>query len=172
MRLVAIIVAALMIPGLAALGVVLAKKGAAPTTTAASNVRIAPEMEEVAALSTRAPVGQIAQASGSEALPLILQAKVDAQSGSPMMTVTHAPSATVAAPNVKDQSSSTISRALVNEATRLKDDDTGWGHKLQELELDLNLQLGLKKSQDVEAAGKDINECLAVLLAAAGRLAR
>src|SRR5262245_20118216 len=125
MRLVAIIVAAL-IPGLSALGVVLAKKGASPTATAASNVRIAPETEEVTALSTAAPVGQIAQASGSEALPLILQAKVDTQSGSPMMTVTHASSATVAAPNVKDQSSSTISRALVNEAMRLKDDATGW----------------------------------------------
>jgi hypothetical protein len=45
MRLVVIIVAALMIPGLAASGVVLAKKGAAPTTTAASNVRIALETE-------------------------------------------------------------------------------------------------------------------------------
>ena len=52
----------------------------------------------------------------------------------------------------------------------MKDDATGWGHKLQELELDLNLQLDLKKSQDVEAAGKDINECLVVLRAAAGRL--
>jgi len=88
-----------------------------------------------------------------------------------MMTVTHGSSATVAAPNVKDQSSSTISRALVNEATRLKDDATGWVHKLQELELDLNLQLDLKNSQDVEAAGKDLNEYLAVLRAAAGRLA-
>jgi hypothetical protein len=47
----------------------------------------------------------------------------------------------------------------------LKDDATGWAHKLQELELDL------KKDQDVEAKGKDIDECLVVLRAAAGRLA-
>ena len=46
-----------------------------------------------------------------------------------------------------------------------------WAHKLQELELDLNLQLDLKKNQDLEATGKDINECLVVLRAAAGRLA-
>jgi hypothetical protein len=42
---------------------------------------------------------------------------------------------------------------------------------LQELELDLKLQLDLKKNQDVEATGRDINECLAVLRAAASRLA-
>jgi hypothetical protein len=52
----------------------------------------------------------------------------------------------------------------------LRDDATGWAHKLQELELDLNLQLDLKMNQDGEAAGKDINECLVVLRAAAGRL--
>ena len=81
-----------------------------------------------------------------------------------MATVTQAPSEAAAAPNVKDQNPSTIAKALVHEATRLKDDATGWGHKWQELELDL------KKNQDVEVAGKDINECLVVLRAAAGRL--
>src|ERR1700720_2999461 len=46
------------------------------------------------------------------------------------------------------------------------------GHtKLQELELDLKLQLDLKKNQDLEATGRDINECLVVLRAAASRLA-
>jgi hypothetical protein len=100
-----------------------------------------------------------------------LQANVDAQSGSPMTTVTQTPSAAAAAPNVKDQSPSTISKAMVHETTRLKDDATGWAHKLQELELDLKLQLDLKKNQDVEATGKNINECLVVLRAAAGRLA-
>jgi hypothetical protein len=94
-----------------------------------------------------------------------LRANVDAQSGSPMTTVTQAPSAAAAAPNLKDQSPSTISKALVHETMRLKDDATGWARKLQELELDL------KKDQDVEAKGKDINECLVVLRAAAGRLA-
>jgi hypothetical protein len=100
-----------------------------------------------------------------------LQANVDAQSGSPMTTVPQAPSAAAAAPNVKDQSLSTISKALVHETTRLKDDATGWAHKLQELELDLKLQLDLKKNQDVEATGRDINKCLVVLRAAASRLA-
>jgi hypothetical protein len=132
MRLVVTIVAALIILGLAAFGLVLVQKGAAPTATAASTVRIASETQEVSALPARVPVSHIAQATGSEASPLILQANVDVQSGSPMTT--------------------------------------GWGHKLQELELDLNLQLDLKKNQDVEVAGKDINECLVVLRAAAGRL--
>ena len=82
-----------------------------------------------------------------------------------MTTVTQAPSAAAASPNLKDQSPSTISKALVHETTLLKDDATGWAHKLQELELDL------KKDQDVEAKGKDINECLVVLRAAVRRLA-
>ena len=128
-------------------------------------MRIASATQEVSALPTRAPISQIAQATGSEASPLILRANVDAQSGSPMTTVTQAPSAAAAAPNLKDQSPSTISKALVHETTRLKDDATGWAHKLQELELDL------KKDQDVEAKRKDIDDCLVVLRAAAGRLA-
>jgi hypothetical protein len=171
MRFVVIVVAALMIVGVAALGLVLAQKGGAPTATASSTVRIALVTKEVSALPTRAPVSQIAQATGSETSPLILRANVDAPAGSPMTTVTQAPSAAAAAPNVKDQSPSTISKAMVDETTRLKDDATGWAHKLQELELDLNLQLDLKKNQDLEATGKDINECLVVLRAAAGRLA-
>jgi hypothetical protein len=169
MRLVVIIVAALMIVGVAASGLILAQKGSTPTATAASTVYTASVTQEVSALPTRAPVSQIAQATGSEASPLILQANVDAQSGDPMTTVTQAPSA--AAPNVKDQSPSTISKAMVHETTRLKDDATGWAHKLQELELDLKLQLDLKHNQDVEAAGKDIDECLVVLRAASGQLA-
>ena len=170
MRLVVILVAALIV-GVAALGLILAQKGGTPTATAASTVRIASATQEVSALPTRAPVSQIAQATGSEASPLILQANVDAQSGSPMTTVAQAPPAAAAAPNVKDQSPSTISKAMVHETTRLKDDATGWAHKLQELELDLKLQLDLKKNQDVEATSKNINECLVVLRAAAGRLA-
>ena len=171
MRLVVIIVAALTIVGVAALGLVLAQKVGTPTATAASTVRIALVTQEVSALTTRAPVNQIAQATGSETSPLILRANVDAPAGSPMTTVTHATSAAAAAPNVKDQSPSTISKAMIHETTRLKDDATGWAHKLKELELDLNLQLDLKRSQDLEATGKDINECVVVLRAAAGRLA-
>ena len=134
-------------------------------------MRIASVTQEVSALPTRAPVSQIAQATGSEASPLILQANVDAQSRNPMTTVPQAPSAAAAAPNVKDQSPSTISKAMVHETARLKDDATGWAHKLHELELDLKLQLDLKKNQDVEATGKDLDEYLLVLRAAAGRLA-
>jgi hypothetical protein len=171
MRLVVIIVAALTIVGVAALGLILAQKGNTRTATAASTVYIASVTQEVSALPTRAPVSQIAQATGSEAPPLILQANVDAQSGSPMTTFPQAPSAAAVAPNVKDQSASTISKAVVHDTTRLKDDATGWAHKLQELELDLKLQLDLKKNQDVEATSKNINECLVVLRAAAGRLA-
>ncbi len=163
MRLVVILVAALIV-GVAALGLILEQKGGTPSATAASTLRIASATQEVSALPTRAPISQIARATGSEASPLILQANVGVQSGSPMATVTQAPSA-AAAPNVKDQKPSTIAKALVHEATRLKDDATGWARKLQELELDL------KKDQDVEAKGKDINECLVVLRAAAGRLA-
>ena len=85
-----------------------------------------------------------------------------------MTTGTQSPlAAAAAAPNVKDQSfgPSTISKALVHETVRLKHDAAGWAQKLQELELDL------KKNQEFEAAGKDIDECLVVLRAAAGRLA-
>ncbi|MGB7011106.1 MAG: hypothetical protein WBD97_11950, partial [Pseudolabrys sp.] len=135
MRFVVIIVAALMILGFAAFGLVSAQKGATPTATAASTVRVASATQNVPALPARTPVSQIAQATGSEASPLILQANVDAQSGSPMTTVTQAPSAAAAAPNLKDQSPSTISKTMVDETTRLKDDATGWAHKLQELEL-------------------------------------
>jgi hypothetical protein len=170
MGLVVIIVAAFTILGVAALGLVLAQKGATPTATAASTVYIASVTQEVSALPARAPVTQIAQATGSDASPLILQANIDAQSGSPMNTVPQPPSA-ASAPKVKDQSPSTISKAMVHETARLKDDATGWAHKLQELELDLKLQLDLKKNQDVEATSKNINECLVVLRAAAGRLA-
>ena len=120
MGLVVIIVAAFTILGVAALGLVLAQKGATPTATAASTVYIASVKQEVSALPARALVTQIAQATGSETSPLILQANVDAQSGSPMTTVPQAPPAAAAAPNVRDQSPSTISKAMVHETARLK----------------------------------------------------
>ena len=154
MRLVVTIVGGLILVGLAAFGLVLAQKGATPIATATSTVRIASATQEVSALPTRAPVSQIVQATVSEASPLLLQADVDVQSGSPLTTVPQAPSPVAAAPNVKDQSPSTISKAMVHETARLKDDATGWAHKLQELELDLKLQLDLKKNQDVEAKSR------------------
>jgi hypothetical protein len=176
MRLVIAIVAALMILGVAASGLILAQMGgtskrSTPTAAVASTAYIAPVTQEASALPARTPSNQIAQATGSEAPPLILEANVDAQSGNPITTVTQAPSVAAAAPKVKDQSPSTISKTLVHETTRLRDDATGWAHKWQELEFDLKLQLDLKKNQDVEVAGRDIKECLAVLRAAASRLA-
>ena len=68
MRFVVIIVAALMILGLAAFGLVSAQKGATPTATAASTVRVASATQNVPALPARAPVSQIAQATASEAV--------------------------------------------------------------------------------------------------------
>jgi hypothetical protein len=62
--------------------VVSAQKGATPTAMAASTVRVASAIQNVPALPARTPVSQIAQATGSEASLLILQARVDAQTGS------------------------------------------------------------------------------------------
>jgi hypothetical protein len=66
MRFVLTIVAALIILGLAAFGLVSAQKGATPTATAASTVRVASATRNVLALPARTPVSQIAQATGSE----------------------------------------------------------------------------------------------------------
>jgi hypothetical protein len=152
MRLVVIIVAVLMTLGVAASGLFLAQKRSTPIATAASMVDIGPVRPEASALPSGAQVSQITQAAGSKASPLILEANVDAQSGSPTATTPSVPP-TATAPNAKENPS-IISKAMVHETTRLKDDATGWAHKLQELELDLKLQLGLKESQDLEAAGK------------------
>jgi hypothetical protein len=170
MRLVVIIVAVLITLGVAASGLILAQKRSTPTATA-SIVDIAPVTQEASALPAPAQVSQIAQAGGSEASPPVLEANVDAQSGSPTMTVKPSPPPAAAVPNVKDQSRRTISKDMLHETTRLKDDATGWVHKLQELELDLKLRLDLKKNQDLEVAGKDVNDCLVVLRAAADRFA-
>jgi hypothetical protein len=102
---------------------------------------------------------------------LILHSRADAQTGGPMTTGKPASTSgaeAAAASNVKDKSfdPSTISKAIVEEASRLKNDAAGWSQKLQELEL------GLKNNQqDVEATVKDIDGCLVVLRAAADRLA-
>ena len=56
MRLVVIIVAALTIVGVAALGLVLAQKGGTPTATAASTVRIASVTQEVCSPPVRQSV--------------------------------------------------------------------------------------------------------------------
>jgi len=101
---------------------------------------------------------------------LILDPHVDAQT-SPTVTGDREDSSdatAVVAPSVKDKNLhlSTISKAIVNEASRLKNDAAGWDQKLQELELDLK-----KNQQDVEAIAKNIADCLVVLRTAADRLA-
>jgi hypothetical protein len=102
---------------------------------------------------------------------LILDPQVGAQT-SPTATGDREDSsdATAAvAPGVKDKVDlSIISKAIVDEASRLKNDAAGWDQKLQELEFDLDLK---KNRQDFEAMAKDIDECLAVLRTAADRLA-
>jgi hypothetical protein len=72
------------------------------------------------------------------------------------------------APKIQDKIDlSSISRAIGNEASLLKDDAVGWDERLQELEVDLDLK---KRQQDFEAMAKDIDECVAVLRAATNRL--
>jgi hypothetical protein len=66
MRFVFIIVAASMILGLAALGLVAAQKEATPTATAASTVHVAAATRNVPGLPARSPVSQIAPATDSE----------------------------------------------------------------------------------------------------------
>ena len=60
---------------------------------------------------------------------------------------------------------SIVSKAVVDEGSRLKNDAAGWYHKIQELELDFN-----KSQQDDEAIMKNVNESLVVLQTAASRL--
>jgi hypothetical protein len=92
--------------------------------------------------------------------------RVDAQTSS---TAASGPAskAAPAAADTKDKSFdlSAVSKAIVDEASRLKSDAAGWDQKMQELELDLN-----KSQQDDEASAKDIDESLVVLRAAVGRL--
>ena len=67
---------------------------------------------------------------------------------------------------VKDKSfdPSIIAKTIGDEASRLKNDAIEWGQKLQELEANL------KSSQNVDGTAKDVDGCLVVLQAAAGRL--
>src|SRR5689334_7717081 len=112
MRLALIIIAALMILGVSASALILVQKGNTQTAAATSTS----ETQEVAAPPARAPVHQAAQAAGSEASPLILQANVGTQSDSPMAAIMQDdPVATATVPNVKDQSASTIAKATVHE---------------------------------------------------------
>jgi TolA-binding protein len=102
---------------------------------------------------------------------LVAASRVDAQNDGPMVTGKRDAAAgteAAAAATLKDKNfdPSAISKAIIEEATHLKNDATAWSQKLQELETDLR-----NNQQDVEATSKDIDECLAVLRAAAERLA-
>ena len=102
---------------------------------------------------------------------LTLHSRVYAQTEGPMATGKRdAVSSTeaAAASSLKDKNfdPSTISKSIMDESARLKNDASGWSQKLQDLDVDLK-----KNQQDVEATGKDIDECLVVLRAAANRLA-
>jgi len=101
---------------------------------------------------------------------LVAASRVEAQNDSPMVTGKRDSAAgteAAAAATIKDKNfdPSAISKAIIEEATHLKNDATAWSQKLQELETDL------KNQQEVEATSKDIDECLVVLRAAAERLA-
>jgi uncharacterized protein involved in outer membrane biogenesis len=101
----------------------------------------------------------------------VAPSRVAAQTDGPMATgkkdsATATDAAAAASLKDKNFDPSTISKAIVEEASNLKNDATGWSQKMQELEADLR-----NNQQDVEATGKDIDACLGVLRAAADRLA-
>jgi hypothetical protein len=101
----------------------------------------------------------------------VAPSRVEAQTDGPMATgkkdsATATDAAAAASLKDKNFDPSTISKAIVEEASNLKNDATGWSQKMQELETDLR-----NNQQDVEATGKDIDACLGVLRAAADRLA-
>jgi hypothetical protein len=102
---------------------------------------------------------------------LVAASRVDAQNDGPMATgkrdaAAGTEAAAAAALKDKNFDPSTISKAIIEEATHLKNDASAWSQKLQELETDLR-----NNQQEVEATSKDIDECLVVLRAAAERLA-
>jgi peptidoglycan/xylan/chitin deacetylase (PgdA/CDA1 family) len=116
MRFVVIIVAALMILGLAAFGLVAAQKGDTPTATAASTVPVASATGHVPALPARTPVSQIAQATGSETpvtaatMPSRPLAALPAAPTTRLAQTTLAPASSAAsapAPNVSTQNTPT-----------------------------------------------------------------
>ena len=88
---------------------------------------------------------------------LTLHSRVYAQTEGPMATGKRdAVSGTeaAAASSLKDKNfdPSTISKSIMDESARLKNDASGWSQKLQDLDVDLK-----KNQQDVEATGKDID---------------
>ena len=99
---------------------------------------------------------------------ILSYSRVDAQTRSTAASGPNISSkASAAAADIKDKNFdlSIISKAIVDEASTLKNDAAGWDQKIQEIELDFN-----KSQQDDEATAKDVDESLVVLQAAASRL--
>ena len=99
MRFVVIIVAALMILGLAAFGLVSAQKGATPTARAASTVRVTSATQNVPALPPRAPVSQIAPLRPREALPAAASTRLAQTTPAPASSAASAPAPTASGQN-------------------------------------------------------------------------
>ena len=103
------------------------------------------------------------------AASLILDySRVDAQTRSTAENGPDIPSkASAAVADIKHKNFdlSIISKAIVEEASRLMNDAAGWHQKIQELGLDFN-----KSQQDDEATAKNVNESLIVLQTAASQL--
>jgi cell division protein ZapA (FtsZ GTPase activity inhibitor) len=102
-------------------------------------------------------------------LTLVWHTQVDAQSHETATgTREDTSGAASAVPRTaKDQSfdASTVTKSIVDEASRLKNDAVEWGQKLQEIEADL------RNNQNVDGAGRDVDQYLVVLRTAADRLA-
>ena len=114
--------------------------------------------------------GALIFAGAIASVSLILNnSRVDAQTNSTAASGKDAlPKAAVAGDagtRDKDFDLNAVSKAIVDEASRLENDAAGWNQKMQQLELNFN-----RSQQDDEATVKDVNESLLVLQAAAGRL--
>ena len=95
-------------------------------------------------------------------------ASVDAQTSSTAASGPDISSkALTATTDIKDRNFdlTAVSKAIVDEGSRLKNDAAGWYQKIHELELDFN-----KSQHDDEAAVKNANESLVVIQTAANRL--
>jgi hypothetical protein len=94
--------------------------------------------------------------------------RVDAQTSSTAANgpdISSKPSAAVADIKDKPFDLSRISKAIVDEASSLKNDAARWHQKIQELELDFN-----KSQHNDEATARNVDESLLVLQASANRL--
>ena len=98
-------------------------------------------------------------------LTVMWHTQADAQSHDPA-TGTREGAASAMSRAAKDKSfdPSILAKNIVDEASRLKNDATEWGQKLQDLEGDL------RNNQNVDGAVKDVDQYLGVLRTVADRL--